>query len=326
MSRKRPADAMLGGGDGAEFGGEPLHQGLVTDTGMIYRQDYETRLQSKNHDQWIYGGTGSADVEKRFTEFNLNLMLVVKDEIALIYCDKVTHRPSIYNKHTTRSNSQAAAKQYKRAGVKGSSFAYYPDIITCLNRAWVTFDDEIAKDVKFVTVEKAYEGTFLGTGGVGTEINTRLGFAYFPAKFKHFMAHFAFKCMGVARTPQDPVDLARCDVPVNIAGKCFPFATETIPFGTVAEWYLIHPDDLTGQKASEYDDLLENGKLPMEKVLVGLRPNYPITYAELDRIGGENLKKLVELFCQVRILGKSVNFAQKGTRCHLIVGKGAYCL
>lgn len=329
----KPYEAMLNGSDGASFGGEPLQQGIVTDTCYVNRQEIDRRQ-----------GAQSSMVTLYANDFDTHIFRVFEHELCLSFIDNLTHSPTIFGnygaaKHNGISNKARLA--YEKAGCSSTKLATYPQVFSALNRVAVNFgqitsDKLEPKDNKTAFPTVTTYNTFLGfwiknykTLGLTEDYAD-----YFPDPQK-FFAHFAFKFIGTAKTNDHVPEFSRFDLPVNIGGRVHPFATKQIFPGQPVEWYL--PSDV---ELLDYDKIVAETGNNRKKIIVGLRPSLyhfadaislklvELSIAAADDEAKTDILKLsmaLSVFMKSRVIGKALKFTEKGVRCDMVLGRGPYC-
>jgi hypothetical protein len=333
----KPYEAMLNGSDGANFGGEPLQQGIVTDTCYVNRQEIDRRAQSDQRSM-----TTMYD-----KDFDTHIFRVFEHELCLTFIDNLSHAPMLFGnygaaKHNGLSNKARAA--YEKAGCSSTKLATYPQVFSALNKVGVNFgqitNEKVTPDqnsTPFPTYNtyKAFFTTWpILCKGLGISDDYA---GYFPDP-ETFFAHFAFKCIGTAKTNDHVPEFSRFDIPVNIGGRVHPFATQQIFPGQPVEWYLPTPGELP-----DYDKIVAETGNNRKKIIVGLRPSlYHFAEAVSSAlitppsnpddskmmqtyVEGLKLSMAVSVFMKSRVLGKALKYSEKGVRCDLALSKGPYC-
>lgn len=315
-------ESYLGTSNGSKFGGEPLPQGIVTDQCNVAQDEYLKR-QSREGTP-LYTGPDAKPIDK-------SKYRVFEHDLCLAFIDNLGHQPVLMNFDTrsTTGVSKAFTRQvYERAGMSSMKLAAFPNVFSALNSVKVETNMNWAASM--FPNPASYNAFYAFLREPANEIPKEIQ-DYFPDSYHHFLAHFAFRLIGTAKT-NDHKPKERTDVPVNIGGLVHPFATKLAGPNEVMEWYLPFPNEI-----ATLPEIVKHTGSDSERIIVGLRPSLS-TYTQsilqlaarsaagLDAGEKFKLSIAIETFLNHRVCGEALRTAIPGTTCYLSLCRGPYCL
>jgi hypothetical protein len=314
--------SQLGASNGALVGGEPLHQGIVTDQCFVNTPEFLRRTRMSESDEQLYQGKDKPVDRSKFRVF--------EHEICLTFVDNLGHKPMLMNFETRVGGVSSAftRRVYESAGLSSTKLAAFPNVFSSLNGVCVSIPKADAAIEKSLFPLKRTYNKFYNEITVSDKYPSAIA-KYFPESYEHFLAHFAFKCIGTAKTNDHQPK--RADIPVNIAGLVHPPATKPINIGDAVEWYLPFPDEL-----DTLPEIVAQTGNDKDKILVGLRPNMGsltsiveniVDILEIDTpVEQLKLKLTLNAFLTARYMGKALRTVKPGEPCYMSLAKGPYCL